>query len=119
EVDHKAEQVVAHLAEERRPNASSVRKVDLALEASYQYPVPLRGFEPREAHSRRRRPMSTSVPAAVVFTFTTSISDSIIVNPRPRSLPRGARQLPPSRTVSVTWPSPTRPSTSKNARPGR
>ena len=89
-----------------------VRGVDLALHArdgDLVVPLVLEAGQRAHAHRPRRasRRRTTTVPSAVCWTCTLSISASIIGIPRPRCVPRARRHWPWSRmAISIVAPRP-------------
>src|SRR3954468_206460 len=112
EVDHEAQVLVPDGAEEALAQRIGLHDVDLADEGHDAHAAVV-------AHARAgtavhaasstpiRRVSSTVVPSPVRTTSTPSVSPSISSSPRPRCVPRGARQCPKSliSTVTVSWPS--------------
>ena len=115
EVEDEPARVARDARGDRRAEIAGVGHVDLALQ--------VRDDDARErleadvgqrAHSDpKRRRMTTSVPASVVRRSSSSTAAAMIFRPRPRLVPRGARQRPVSRTVRVTSPSACSASSSK------
>src|SRR5215207_7940928 len=107
QVDHQAEVLVADRSEQALAELAGLDDVHLAGECHDTHGVVVvnvrLGAAVHAASSTPiRRVSSTVVPSPVRTTSTSSVSPSISSNPRPRCVPRGARQLPKSLISTLT-----------------